>query len=262
MATSAPGSSGSISASALFELTPSLTGTLERLGQTKVVWPRQRLDSPRESQLCVVTEGLFIARQERWPGVGLAELLFPGDVVAGASSVQDGDTTPTISAVWAGRVVTLPSAVVDRLVETQAEAARRLLAALTVRLRRAYSRQLNLMRCDARGRLAAFLIDWCRATGTDRMLSNPNGGGLARSDLADLMGVNRATVRLSLEAFQRRGLVSLKTDWVVILDRYELERRALGAEQCMPAVAPNDARGFASAPLAASDDRRHGKRTA
>jgi len=219
-----------------FGSTPGLVEALEHLGHNVEVAPGQRSvrRHPHE-RLCVISEGLFIARHEQAPDLRVAELLFPGDVVIDAVS-GEGHRGWSIAAVWPGRTMSLSETAVDHLIESRTDAARWLLTAMTVRVRRAHSRQLNLMSCDARARLAAFLIEWCHLTGSDQLLSNPRQGGLLRSHLADLLGVNRATIRQSLQAFEQRGLITQSAAGVVVLDELQLARRATGAEPCLHGV--------------------------
>lgn len=179
-----------------------------------------------DQRLCLVRAGRLVARLAPEPGLHLAELLLPGDVIA--EGAFGGAAPRTLTALTAASLVVVDGPAASNLLVTGGATTRWLLEGMTHRVKRAENRQTNLMTTDLRTRLARFLLDWCQAT-TDVHLPGPFRGGFTQSVLAELVGSTRHTVNRTLQDFERRGVVVLEDGGITVEDFVVMRRCARSA---------------------------------
>jgi CRP/FNR family cyclic AMP-dependent transcriptional regulator len=163
----------------------------------------------------------------------VAELLFPGDVVA--EGVFGGVAPGALTAATPAHLVVLEADLVHELLANAGETPPWLMHAMTVRVRRAENRQSNLMLVDVRTRLARFLLDWCEATRTVHV-PGPFRGGLARTVLAEVIGSTRHTLNRTLHDFEKRGVVVMENGGVTVEDFVVIRRCAVRASSYLHGV--------------------------
>lgn len=185
-----------------------------------------------EQNLCVVRSGLLVATHEPRPGIRLAEVLFPGDVLGEGSF--GGKPPVTLRAVQASKLVVLDGPAVERLFLTGDPAVRWLLEGMASRVRRTERHTWNVRTSPVRARVARFLLDWCELCGSWH-LPGPVRGGLSVSLVADLVGSVRPTVHRTLLGFERAGAVVLWHGGITVTDAGALQRRAAGVEPYLQA---------------------------
>jgi CRP/FNR family transcriptional regulator, anaerobic regulatory protein len=118
-----------------------------------------------------------------------------------------------------------PRAGLDRLIDEVPGLARRLLAVTSHELRAAQDQMLLLGRKAAAEKVASFLLLMADQQGSDDEVEVP----MARSDIADYLGLTTETVSRTFTKLKVDGLISLPTpNHVEIRDRDQLEDFATG----------------------------------
>ncbi len=118
-----------------------------------------------------------------------------------------------------------PRAGFDRLIDEVPGLARRLLAVTSHELRAAQDQMLLLGRKTAAEKVASFLLLMADQQGSDDEVSVP----MARSDIADYIGLTTETVSRTFTKLKTEGLIALPTpNCVKIHDRARLEDFATG----------------------------------
>lgn len=113
----------------------------------------------------------------------------------------------------------------DRLIDEVPGLARRLLAVTSHELRAAQDQMLLLGRKAAAEKVASFLLLMADQQGNDTEVSVP----MARSDIADYLGLTTETVSRTFTKLKLEGLIALPTpNHVEIRDRSQLEDFASG----------------------------------
>lgn len=189
------------------------------------MWARQTMTSlGLQDRVGVVKSGLLLARYESEPGLRIAELLLPGDVIA--EGLFGGTAPDALTAVSHANLVVLGAGDVTALLAGGPPSP--LLRGMTVRVRRAENRQWNLTTTDMRTRLARFLLDWCEVNRTVH-LPGPFRGGFAQTVLAEVIGSTRHTVNRTVHDFERRGVLVLEDGGITVEDFAVIRRCARGA---------------------------------
>lgn len=219
-----------------FDLPGRLVSRLEALGEVRELAPRRGL-SPHllEDALCVVLNGVVLARHGAEPSARVAELLFPGDAVG--ETLAPSSASLSMVGVGPARVVVLPGRAVDELLASVPPATGWLAASLAARVQRSQNRQLNLRTLDVRARLAAYLSEWSAITGS-RHLRHGSSGGLSQNAMAEVIGANRATVNREVQALVMRGILRVHDGGMWIADPDDLARHGRGAHPYLAKVAP------------------------
>jgi CRP/FNR family transcriptional regulator, anaerobic regulatory protein len=118
-----------------------------------------------------------------------------------------------------------PRAGFDRLIDEVPGLARRLLTVTSHELRAAQDQMLLLGRKAAAEKVASFLLLMAERQNNDEVVSVP----MARSDIADYLGLTTETVSRTFTKLKVEGLIALPTpNNVEILDRDQLEDFAAG----------------------------------
>lgn len=117
----------------------------------------------------------------------------------------------------------------DRLIDEVPGLARRLLAVTSHELRAAQDQMLLLGRKAAGEKVASFLLLMAEQQGSDDEVAVP----MARSDIADYLGLTTETVSRTFTKLKSEGLIGLQTPYrVEIRDRDHLEDFASGQSDC------------------------------
>jgi CRP/FNR family transcriptional regulator len=118
-----------------------------------------------------------------------------------------------------------PRAGFDRLIDEVPGLARRLLTVTSHELRAAQDQMLLLGRKAAAEKVASFLLLMAERQHSDDVVAVP----MARSDIADYLGLTTETVSRTFTKLKNEGLIALPTpNNVEILDRDQLEDFAAG----------------------------------
>lgn len=147
-----------------------------------------------------------------YPGdlFGLAELASDNRRIASAETVAQ-------SVVWSIRNVDL-----DRIIRTLPALARRIVDALSLRLRSVGLLLQSVMTLPVRLRVAKFLLACAQLEPARR--SPVAKGGWTHEDIANMLGCTRQTVTEALNEFERSGLVHVERKRIVVVDAAGLER--------------------------------------
>jgi CRP/FNR family transcriptional regulator len=84
----------------------------------------------------------------------------------------------------------------------------------------------SLIRQNADQRLAAFILSMALRTSLRGLDMNRLNLGMSRSDMASYLGLARETVSRVLTKFQKKGLIRLHSQYLVLLNRDGLEQIA------------------------------------
>jgi CRP/FNR family transcriptional regulator len=124
-----------------------------------------------------------------------------------------------------------PRAGFDRLIDEVPGLARRLLSVTSHELRAAQDQMLLLGRKAASEKVASFLLLMANQQGSDDTAEVP----MARSDIADYLGLTTETVSRTFTRLKLEGLISLPTpNHVEFRDRDQLEDFAAGQSNSEP----------------------------
>jgi CRP/FNR family cyclic AMP-dependent transcriptional regulator len=191
-----------------------------------VLWARQTFASPSlQSDLCLVRSGLLVARYESEPGMAVAEILWPGDVIG--EGIFGGVAPVSLTAATPATLAVLDAERVDDVLSNDHAASQWLMRAMAVRARRAQNRQVNLMTANTRARLSRLVLDWCES-GSTVHVPGPFRGGVAQNVLAEVIGSTRHTVSRTLQDFDRRGVILLEESGVTVR-KFDVLRRCARA---------------------------------
>jgi CRP/FNR family transcriptional regulator, anaerobic regulatory protein len=139
----------------------------------------------------------------------------------------EGTHVYSAEAITAITVCRYPRVGFDRLIDEVPGLARRLLAATSHELRAAQDQMLLLGRKAAAEKVASFLLLMAEQQDSEVEISVP----MARSDIADYLGLTTETVSRTFTKLKLEGLIALPTpNHVEIRDRDQLEGFASG--QC------------------------------
>ena len=140
----------------------------------------------------------------------IAAFHLPGDVFG----LEIGELHRfTAEAVTDCKVALVRRPVLDRAVERDAAAARRLWALTSRDLAEAQAHLMLLARRGAAERVGAFLVDLADRTGADDLVELP----MSRLDIADYLGLTIETVSRTLTQFERDGSIELPSCRRVVL---------------------------------------------
>jgi len=141
----------------------------------------------------------------------------------------EGAHVYTAEAITEVTVCRYPRVGFDRLIDEVPGLARRLLAVASHELRAAQDQMLLLGRKAAAEKVASFLLLMAEQQGSQVEVAVP----MARSDIADYLGLTTETVSRTFTKLKNEGLIALPTpNHVEIRDRDALEDFAAGQAAC------------------------------
>lgn len=151
--------------------------------------------------------------------------LAAGEVFGEIAVLDGGARSADATALTNCELVVLERRDVLALLERHPQAALKLLALLSARLRATDERMTEIAFLDVPTRLARTLL---RATAGSPGNASVQRLSLSQSELAAMVGSTRENVNRCLGAWQRGGLVELRSGWLVIIDRAALAAIADG----------------------------------
>jgi CRP-like cAMP-binding protein len=135
----------------------------------------------------------------------------------GEMALFDNETrSASVSALTPAELVVLRRKDFLAVLEQEFSIARRILAALSVRLRRADEMIESLVLLDVGGRLAGYLLRLAQSAGTPQEEGWFSVSRPTHQVIANTIGASRETVTRLLRQFQERGLIKMKgsTVWI------------------------------------------------
>jgi CRP/FNR family transcriptional regulator len=150
-----------------------------------------------------------------------------GDTFGGTSVFDPGPRTATAVAMTPCRARFLNCRDVEHLLAAEPTFARALLVRFSRRLRAAYLADGPLPLSDVNSKVARAIVRLTAQFGQPR----PDGSvwvphGLTQTELAAMVGSSRGSVNRALDGFESRGLVSVRTKALTVLDLPRLRVRA------------------------------------
>ncbi|HEY6065109.1 MAG TPA: Crp/Fnr family transcriptional regulator [Thermoanaerobaculia bacterium] len=142
----------------------------------------------------------------------------------GEMALFDNETrSASVSALTSSELVVLRRKDFLAVLEEEFPIARRILATLSVRLRRANEMIESLVLLDVGGRLAGYLLRLARESGTPQEEGWYSVSRPTHQVIANTIGASRETVTRLLRQFTDRGLIRMKgsTVWIRIEPRRE-----------------------------------------
>jgi CRP/FNR family transcriptional regulator len=159
-------------------------------------------------------------RQDRVVGFYL-----PGDLI-GVEGMANRRYTYSVRALEAGCVCVLNVGRLSESGRSSAEVQHALINMLGTEIALNHSQTVSLIRQNADQRLAAFLLSLALRTSLRGLGENRLNLGMSRSDMASYLGLARETVSRVLTRFQKKGLIQLHSQYLLLLNREGLEQIA------------------------------------
>ncbi len=168
---------------------------------------------------------------EEGRGITLS-VMEPGDFFGEMAVFDDLPRSATVEAVEDTTFFVLEKHKVLELIERNPSIARHILREMSLRLREADDKIRTLAHFDVAGRLARYLMELLKKEGKIirhkdvAYVQIPN-----RNELANTIGASRETVSRILSALQKRGIISVRRNNLIIYNIKELEWRQEGEGQ-------------------------------
>jgi CRP/FNR family transcriptional regulator, anaerobic regulatory protein len=160
---------------------------------------------------------------------GITDFAYPGDLVGLGASDRYADTAEAVTKAQLRRHSRRE--VLSRSSQSP-ELSERLFRVMSDALTAAQNRVMVLSRMSAVERVAYFLLEVARKTGTERHVRLP----VSRTDIADYLGLTIETVSRTLTRLKQAGLIALPSpQLIVLLAPAELKAIAELGEEHLPA---------------------------
>jgi CRP/FNR family transcriptional regulator, cyclic AMP receptor protein len=177
-------------------------------------------------RLYVVVSGA-VKLSRTWPfGRGLIRILGPPEMFGALSLFDPGPRRASAIALSDVRAATIDHQAIRSIIQAHPSIAEQFLQILARRLKRTNDDLSDHMFTDATGRVAKCLLQLARRVGVPEGNALRVVHNLTQTEIAQLAGVSRETVSISMTNFARRGWIRVDGPSVLIRNPERLARRA------------------------------------
>ena len=153
----------------------------------------------------------------------------PGDVLGLNSALRNASYNTTVKTIESCRLDFIPRKGLIQLIETSQPAARAISQILSREVAEFTERaRLLLLPQTADAKLARLLLEWCEQAGTSRSQAVSIARSFTHEEIAHMICSSRETVTRLLASLNKRQILRVTPDSIMVCDRGALQKMAVG----------------------------------